>query len=123
MAIPFETHLRKAYTFFNARDIQGALALMHPDVDWPNGMEGGMLKGHDEIHAYWIRQWTVIDPRVQPESFFLNDDGSITVQVRQIVKDLEGKLLLDQEVHHTYVMEDNLIRSMEISNAGLRLTI
>jgi ketosteroid isomerase-like protein len=35
-----ERLLRAAYEAFNARDIEGALELMDPDVDWPNGMEG-----------------------------------------------------------------------------------
>jgi len=33
--------LSSAYDAFNARDIAAALAIMHPDVDWPNGMEAG----------------------------------------------------------------------------------
>ena len=34
-----ERLLRTAYARFNARDVDGALALMHSDVDWPNVME------------------------------------------------------------------------------------
>jgi ketosteroid isomerase-like protein len=30
-----ERLLRRAYEAFNARDIDGALATMHADVDWP----------------------------------------------------------------------------------------
>ena len=33
---------------FNARDIEAVLAVTHVDVDWPNGMEGGRVLGHDE---------------------------------------------------------------------------
>lgn len=33
--------LTAVYAAFNLRDIDGALAWMRPDVDWPNGMEGG----------------------------------------------------------------------------------
>lgn len=32
--------LTKAYDAFNARNIDAVLALLHPDVDWENGMEG-----------------------------------------------------------------------------------
>ena len=32
--------LRSAYKAFNARDIDTALAAMHHDVEWQNGMEG-----------------------------------------------------------------------------------
>jgi uncharacterized protein YchJ len=31
-----EPLLRSAYRAFNARDIDAALELMHPEVDWPN---------------------------------------------------------------------------------------
>jgi hypothetical protein len=50
-----ELLLRRAYEAFNARDIEEALSLMHPDVDWPNGMEGGRLHGHREVRDYWRR--------------------------------------------------------------------
>ena len=39
---------------------------MHPDVIWPNGMEGGTVVGHAAARAYWTRQWGLIDPRVEP---------------------------------------------------------
>ena len=35
-----EPLLRSAYKAFNARNIDAALELMHPEVDWPNGWEG-----------------------------------------------------------------------------------
>jgi hypothetical protein len=38
--------LTRAYTAFNARDIDAVLSLMHPDVDWPNAWEGGRVVGH-----------------------------------------------------------------------------
>jgi len=32
-----EALLRRCYAAFNARDLEGALAVMHLDVTWPNG--------------------------------------------------------------------------------------
>ena len=58
--------LRRAYEAFNARDIEAALELMHADVDWPNGMEGGRVAGRDAVRAYWTRQFGMIDSRVDP---------------------------------------------------------
>jgi ketosteroid isomerase-like protein len=46
-----EELLRRAYAAFNARDLDGALVLMHPDVDWPNAIDGGRVHGHDEVRA------------------------------------------------------------------------
>jgi ketosteroid isomerase-like protein len=56
--------LAAAYAAFNARDIESALALMHPDVVWPNGMEGGTVVGQGAIREYWRRQWGMINPSV-----------------------------------------------------------
>jgi hypothetical protein len=59
--------LSRAYAAFNARDIEAVLSMMHPDVEWPNGMEGGYVYGHNGVRAYWTRQWRLIDPLVEPQ--------------------------------------------------------
>ncbi len=38
-----ERLLERIYAAFNARDIDAVLAVMHPNVEWPNGMEGGSV--------------------------------------------------------------------------------
>jgi hypothetical protein len=38
----------------------------------------------------------------------------VTVEVRQVVRDLAGAVLKDSVVHHVYAFEGGLIRSMEI---------
>ncbi len=103
-----------AYAAFNARDIDAALATMHPGVDWPNGMEGGYVHGHDAVREYWTRQWTVIDPHVEPLRFEVDAEGRIVVDVHQVVRDLAGNVKADQNVQHVYRMRDGLITGMEI---------
>ena len=106
--------LLSAYTNFNARAIDAVLETMHPDVDWPNGMEGGRVHGHDGVREYWTRQWSVLDPHVEPVSFRTDETGKITVSVHQVVRDLEGNAIVDQMVEHTYLVEGGLIRRMDI---------
>ena len=106
--------LKAAYTAFNARDLDGALATMKPDVIWPNGMEGGVVHGHEGVRAYWTRQWGMIDPHVDPTGFKDESDGRIAVSVHQVVRELSGKLLMDRMVEHVYSLKDGLISSMEI---------
>jgi ketosteroid isomerase-like protein len=45
--------ITEVYAAFNRRDIDGALALMSEQVDWPKASEGGRIIGKDEIRAYW----------------------------------------------------------------------
>lgn len=106
--------LRKAYEAFNARDLDAATALMHPEVDRPNGWEGGRVSGRQGVRDYWTRQWGAIDPSAEPVGFATDDSGRTVVQVHQVVRDLEGKVIADARVEHVYLIEDGLIRSMEI---------
>lgn len=109
-----EDLLRRAYAVFNARDTDGALALMQPDVDWPNGMEGGRELGHDAVRAYWTRQFGLIDSHVVPVGFSDDDEGRIVVDVDQEVRDLDGALLSEQRVQHVYTVREGLIARMDI---------
>jgi ketosteroid isomerase-like protein len=104
----------RIYESFNARDIDAVLAVMHPDVDWPNGWEGGRVIGHQAVREYWTRQWEAIDPRVEPVGFETDEDGRTVIKVHQVVRDLEGTVVVDGLVEHVYVVEDGLIKSMEI---------
>jgi len=106
--------LKRAYAAFNARDLDGALATMQPGVVWPNGMEGGVVHGHEGVRAYWTRQWAMIDPHVDPVSFSEDESGRVSVSVHQVVKDLSGAVLFDRMVAHVYTLKDGLIQSMDI---------
>jgi ketosteroid isomerase-like protein len=108
--------LIKTYAAFNARDIDAALLAMHQNVEWPNGMEGGYVHGHDGIRAYWTRQWTMLDPHVEPVRMELDADGRVVVEVHQVVRDLSGTILVDRMVHHLYTMRDGLVITMAIED-------
>jgi hypothetical protein len=108
--------LEALYERFNARDVEALLASLTSDVEWPNGWEGGYLRGHDEVRDYWLRQWAAIDGRVTPQGFSTQPDGRVDVTVHQIVKDLEGQLLSDSVVHHVYRLRGDRVEHMEIRN-------
>ncbi|HEX6534797.1 MAG TPA: nuclear transport factor 2 family protein [Gemmatimonadaceae bacterium] len=110
--------LARAYDAFNARDIDGALAVMHPDVEWANGMDGGYVHGHDEVRAYWSRQWTMIDPHVTPVGFEDEGGGRTVVHVHQVVRDVRGNPLVDSMIDHVYTIEGGLVRRMCIRHPG-----
>lgn len=106
--------LRTIYAAFNHRDIDAVLTAMHPEVDWPNGMEGGRVYGQEAVRQYWQRQWEQINPVVEPRSFHTDPTGAIVVEVHQVIRDLSGALLADRMVQHVYRIQDGLILSMEI---------
>ena len=109
--------LRTAYQRFNARDLDGVLALMHVDVDWPNGWEGGRVRGHDGVRQYWTRLWAALRSHVEPVRFETGGSGETTVTVRQVVRDTTGTILSEGLVQHVYEFQDGLIKRMEIMPA------
>lgn len=106
--------IKNAYAAFNARDIDAILQVMHPDVKWSKAWEGDYAQGHDDVRAYWERQWKEIDPNVKPVGFRERADKTLEVEVDQLVKDLEGNILFDGKVKHVYVINDGLLQQMDI---------
>lgn len=93
-----QTLIAQAYSAFNRRDIDSALALMCENVSWPKASEGGRFVGKEEIRAYWTRQWKEFDPRVEPLEVIEQEGGITEVKVHQLVKSLSGDVISDSEV-------------------------
>jgi hypothetical protein len=99
-----------AYEAFNARDIDTALAHLHPKVQWDDG-EGHMLEGHAAVRRHWQQQWAAADPKI--EILELRDGPEdISARVRLSTReDQTGTgVQLDNELHFA----EGLIRSMRI---------
>jgi len=107
--------IAEIYAAFNKRDIDGALAHMSEKVDWPTSSEGGRVVGNKEIRAYWTRQWAEFNPHVEPIEVIDREDGKTDVKVHQLVKTLDGDILSDQDVWHTYSIKNGLIERMDVS--------
>jgi len=112
-----KTLIAQAYSAFNRRDIDSALALMSENVSWPKASEGGRVAGKEEIRAYWTRQWKEFDPHVEPLEVIDRQGGITDVKVRQIVKSLGGDVLSDSEVWHVYTIANGLIERMDLKGS------
>ena len=106
--------IEQAYSAFNRRDIDRALALMTEDVSWPKASEGGRVVGKEEIRTYWTRQWGGFDPHVEPLEITESGNGKVRVRVHQLVKSLQGDVLSDSEVLHVFTVRTSLIAAMEL---------
>src|SRR5580658_3223836 len=116
-----QTLIARAYSAFNRRDIDSALALMSENVSWPKASEGGRVAGKEEIRAYWNRQWQEFDPHVQPLEVIDQEGGITEVKVHQLVKSLGGDVLSDSEVWHVYTIVNGLIERMDIKEGETSL--
>ena len=115
-----QTLIAQAYSAFNQRNVDGALALMSENVSWPKASEGGRVVGKEEVRAYWTRQWMEFDPHVEPIEVIDREGGKTDVKVHQLVKSLSGDVLSDSEVWHVYTIANGLIERMDLkeSEAG-----
>jgi ketosteroid isomerase-like protein len=115
--------LKRLYDRFNARDIDGVLIALADDVAWANGMDGGHVHGREALREYWTRQWAVVSPHVEPMGFHRSADGAIIAEVRQSVRDLEGKPLegqthglRDKTVGHVFRFQEGKVARFDIED-------
>ena len=106
--------INRLYSLFNARDIEGVFELLEPEVIWANGMDGGHVHGYDEIRAYWTRQWSMIDARVDPMQIAIQSSGRIIVHAHQVVRDKQGKILSDETVEHLFTLHAGKVARFDI---------
>ena len=105
--------LRRLYDAFNRREIDAVLAMLAPDVAWPNMLDRITIHGHDAVRKYWTRQFERIDSHVDPIAF--REDGDrIVVTAHQVVRELDGDVRSDSHVTHTYTFRNGLVESMEV---------
>ena len=120
-----EQVIHQIYNCFNARDMEGVFALLTEDVAWANAMEGTHVYGKDAIRDYWTHQWSVIDPHVEPLKIAKAADGSLVVDVHQVVKNLEGQTLIDETVKHAFRLDGGRVQRFDIQSdtqlAGIHL--
>jgi len=111
-----EQVIHQIYNGFNARDMESVFALLTDDVAWANGMEGTHVHGKDAIRDYWTHQWSIIDPYVEPLKIAKAADGSLVVDVHQVVKNLEGQTLIDETVKHAFRLDGGRVQRFDIQS-------
>ena len=108
-----ESFFNTLYQNFNDRNIDAVISLMTEDVKWANGMEGGFVYGHEGVREYWTRQFLVVSAVVTPIKIS-PENGSVKIQVRQVVHDLNDHLLEDKMVEHIFHLENGRIKEFII---------
>jgi hypothetical protein len=109
--------LKKVYYAFNKRDIDAALAIIHPNVSWSNGT--GYINGRNGLREYLSRQWEMVNSDVEPVSIYADKSGKVVANVRHVVRDGNENIIEDEMLQHTYLIEDNLIKHMDVAKLPL----
>jgi len=101
-----------AYKSYNERDIDALLELMCEDVNWANALTGDRIRGRAEMREVWLLQWTSLEVETEPIRIY-EEDGRTVVLVREIMREVGGQLLLDQEMEHVFTFRDGLVERMD----------
>ena len=112
MSIDRTNRVRELYRAFNERDLDAVLAALAPDVDWPNGWEGGRLVGRDDVRDYWERQWALVRPMTVVRTVSERPDETVAAKVRIVVRDPSGAVLSRTDAVHVYTFEGDLVQRM-----------
>jgi ketosteroid isomerase-like protein len=113
-----EALLRQSYDAFNRRDFAAAFAAVHPEVTWPNAIEGRRETGIAEVVSFLERQARVIDMRMEILTIDQDEDGSVVLRVRQSARFLsDGTVLADDVVQHVYTLDGGRILAVDARDA------
>jgi ketosteroid isomerase-like protein len=109
------TTIRRFYDAFNRRDVDAVLAALVPDVAWPNLIDNITIHGPDAVRTYWLRQFETTAPNVEPTAIH-GDADVVVVQVHQVIRDLAGSVLQENDVVHTCTFRDDLVVAMQLED-------
>jgi ketosteroid isomerase-like protein len=110
--------LTRLYDAYNRRDFADFSAMLAPDVDWPNLIEGGRLVGRDALRDYWLENDKSITVDSAPVDFIPLADNQIAVDVNQIVRNLAGQVWSDSCVRHVFTLRDGAVARLDVEPGG-----
>lgn len=106
--------LTRLYEAFNRKDIEAVVAALHPDVDWPDLLDGGRLRGREAVRDYWKRQFAIISPEATPIEFGERPGGGLSVKIHYVVRAADGGgLWTDEVTTNIFSFRDGLILRMD----------
>ena len=101
-----------AYHAYNARDVDGLLGMVTPDVNWPN--EDARLHGPEALRKYWRKQWTETSTHDQPTCITEEPDGRYKVSLNQVVRNLEGAEISRGTFEYVFELRGDRIARLDI---------
>ncbi len=104
--------LTRAYEAFNRRDLAAMGLTLHPDVEWPDILEGGVVVGREAVVDYFARQLEVMVPDARLIKVRSEPPARLIAELQYAVRGLKGKLWSDTRATLAYDFRDGLIVGM-----------
>lgn len=110
---------RRVYDAVNEGDIEAAIELMSPDVDWANAVEGGRGHGQDALRRAWERLSKQLACHVVPLEIKLDARGRVIADAEVAISDAAGKPLAHTQTRHVFTFRDGLIQRLDVREPPL----
>jgi len=107
--------LEKAFEAFNARDLAGIRAALHPEVIWPDTLESGPpFVGREAAMAQFAHIFATIVPNIELIRVLEEGANTLTVEAQYSVESPDGHVWTDTRATLTYHFRDGLLSGMTI---------
>ncbi|ALL13064.1 nuclear transport factor 2 family protein [Caulobacter henricii] len=93
-------------------DIEAVVALFHPEARIPESLDQGLLVGHEQIRAYFLRQFVEIQVSTRLLWVHPLPDDRADAIVHVTVHDPRGDLQWEGQVSASYRLDQGLIAEM-----------
>lgn len=109
--------VRRGYELFNRGDIEGSLAVLHPEIEWHTyivpGPGGGTYHGHDGVRELWADARRIFGrfKNVPEELFEAGDRVVAFVRVEGVGK--ESGAPVEARIAHLYSFRDGKVSCVE----------
>lgn len=110
-----EETISRLWAALNRRDIDAAVALLHPDVDWQDLMSGGRRHGPDAMRDYWTGVFAMIRPASSTVACRAVGPDRVAARTLHSIYDLKGKLWTEEIVTHVFTFRDGLLSGMDVA--------
>lgn len=111
----YRTLIEALWDALNRRDVEAAVALIHPEADWQDLMSGGRRQGRDAMRDYWNGVFRMIHPATSPLDYRQLPDGRVAARVLHSIHDTRGKLWSEEVVTHVFEIRDGLLSRMDVA--------
>ena len=105
--------LLRFYKALDNKDVEGVAAVLHPDADFPDQIDGGRRTGAAAVLDYFTGAFALINSENIPTAFHARPDGGMEVRVHHHVTSLSGALWHDGPVDYSFRFRDGLIVRMD----------
>ena len=109
--------LRLGYEAMNRGDLDGALRVAHPDIEWKTADRhplAGTYRGHDEVRRFFEETREAFEEvTVLPEEFIQCDDR-IAVFVLMRSRPMDSSVAVEIRIAHLWTMRDGKAARCEV---------